>query len=337
MVNRKTNLTMGSSCEMCPICNGIACRGRIPGMGSAGSGSVFVNNYKKLQKVKLNLKVMHTYSQPDSKTTLLGFSLSFPVIGAPIASVELNMGGEISEDTYIDAFIRGCDDAGIIGTTGDGLKDFVYKAGFKAIKGVNGNAIPFIKPWPDQEFFRKMNDALISGAKVIGIDIDAIGLTILKKIGKPTKMRTHQELKTLIERIPLPVVLKGIMTPEEAEVAIACGASAIVVSNHGGRTSDACPSTVEVLPSIARQVKKRIPILVDGGIRSGEDIIKMIALGADAVMIGRPIAISIFRDTENGVKNYLDNLNDQFIKAMILTGCHTIDEINENIIYQAKK
>lgn len=336
MVKRTANYTMGSSCEMCPICNGIACRGRIPGMGSAGSGSVFVNNYKKLQKVRLNLKVMHTYSQPDPKITLLGFFLSFPVIGAPIASVDLNMGGEISEEKYIDSSLKGCDNAGIIGTTGDGLKDFVYQAGFNAINAVNGNAIPFIKPWPDQEFFRKMNDALDSGAKVIGIDIDAIGLTILQKIGKPTKMRTHEELKALIEKIPVPVVLKGIMTPEEAEVAIECGASAIVVSNHGGRTSDACPSTVEVLSSISRQVKKRIPVLVDGGIRSGEDIIKMIALGADAVMIGRPIAISVFRDPENGVQDYLDNLRDQFIKAMILTGCHSIDEIDESIIYKAK-
>ncbi|MBN2259742.1 MAG: alpha-hydroxy-acid oxidizing protein [Clostridiales bacterium] len=337
MSDEKARKLMGNSCKVCPVCNGVACAGQIPGMGGTGTGEGFINNFTALKNIKLNMKVLNTFSIPNTEVEFLDFNLSFPVIGAPVASVDLNMGGGLSEEIYIDSFMKGCFDAGVLGSTGDGLEDFVYQAGFKAIKNVEGFGIPFIKPWEDKIFYKKLNDALISGAKVIGIDIDAIGLTVLRKFGLATKMRTHEELKTLIDSIPVPVILKGILSPEEAVTAIQAGASAIVVSNHGGRILDSCPSTAQVLPQIVKAVDKQIPILVDGGVRSGEDILKMIALGADAVMIGRPVAISVFKDTESGVRDYLVNLKDQFEKAMILTGCHSVDEIDSRVIYKERR
>ena len=122
------------------------------------------------------------------------------------------------------------------------------------------------------------------------------------------------------------------MTPEEAEIAIECGASAIIVSNHGGRLTDAAPSTIKVLPEISRRVAKRIPIIIDGGIRSGENILRVLASGADLAMIGRPFAIQTLTSPEGGLSEHINTLRESFEKAMILTGCHSLDDISENIL-----
>lgn len=323
---------MGASCHVCPVCDGRACSGLLPGMGSAGNGQAFIDNVAKLSALKLRIKVLSTTRIPDPSIDFLGFNLSFPVLGAPVASVDLNMGGSLPEETYIHNVLSDCRDAGILGSTGDGLEDRIHRAGFQAIQSLDGHGIPFIKPWEDERFDRKLQEALDSGARLIGIDVDAIGLTILRKFGMATRMRTHTELRKLIERIPVPVILKGIMTPEEALLAIDVGADAIVVSNHGGRLTDAAPATIEVLPGIAQAVSGQVPIIMDGGIRTGEDILRVLASGADLAMIGRPFAIASLTDPEKGLAEHLQGLKDAFEKIMILTGCHDLSEIGPHLI-----
>ena len=114
------------------------------------------------------------------------------------------------------------------------------------------------------------------------------------------------------------------------------GADAIVVSNHGGRVMDHMPGTAEVLPEIANAVTGSVKVLVDGGIREGIDVLKMLALGADAVMIGRPICIAAFGAGQEGVSFYLQEKVKELKKAMILTGCGSIDEIDPSIIFRKK-
>ena len=127
------------------------------------------------------------------------------------------------------------------------------------------------------------------------------------------------------------------MNVKSALAAIEAGADAIVVSNHGGRVMDTMPGTAEVLPEIANAVAGRIKVLVDGGIREGVDILKMLALGADAVMIGRPICIAAFGAAQEGVEFYLDQKRDELKKAMILTGCPSIKHIDPSIIVRDSK
>jgi isopentenyl diphosphate isomerase/L-lactate dehydrogenase-like FMN-dependent dehydrogenase len=122
------------------------------------------------------------------------------------------------------------------------------------------------------------------------------------------------------------------MTADEAMIAQEAGAQAIVVSNHGGRVLDHTPGTAEVLPQIAKLVKGRIKIMVDGGVRSGVDVLKMLALGADAVMIGRPIAIAAVGGGADGVAQYLDKIRSELTSAMIMTGCATINDISPRIL-----
>ncbi|OVZ57673.1 alpha-hydroxy-acid oxidizing enzyme [Pigmentiphaga sp. NML080357] len=131
----------------------------------------------------------------------------------------------------------------------------------------------------------------------------------------------------------LPVVLKGILAPADARLAVEAGASAIIVSNHGGRTLDTAPATLEALPWIAAEVRGRIPILMDGGIRRGTDVFKAIALGAAAVLIGRGYLHGLAAAGTVGVIHVLHMLRTEFEIAMALAGCRTLADIDRAALW----
>jgi 4-hydroxymandelate oxidase len=130
----------------------------------------------------------------------------------------------------------------------------------------------------------------------------------------------------------LPILLKGIMTAEDATRAVAEGADGIVVSNHGGRALDTQPATITVLPEIAQAVDGRVPILLDGGIRRGTDILKALALGARAVLVGRPYIYGLAAAGAPGVCHVLRILRAEFEVAMALTGCRTLADIDVSLL-----
>lgn len=129
-----------------------------------------------------------------------------------------------------------------------------------------------------------------------------------------------------------PMIIKGILDPEDAKDAVQFGADGIVVSNHGGRQLDGVPSTARALPAIAAAVKGQIKILADSGIRSGLDVVRMLALGADCVMLGRAFVYALAAAGEAGVKHLLELIEKEIRVAMVLTGARTIAEINENLL-----
>lgn len=130
----------------------------------------------------------------------------------------------------------------------------------------------------------------------------------------------------------LPVLIKGISCKEDALIAVEHGAAGIVVSNHGGRQLDTCRATIDVLPEVADAVQGKTEILIDGGIRRGTDILKAVALGAKAVLIGRPVIWGLTADGENGVKSVLGIFRKEFHLAMALCGCDSVDKINREFI-----
>ena len=164
------------------------------------------------------------------------------------------------------------------------------------------------------------------------MDIDAAGLITLALHGKPVGPKSVEDIKEIVASTDLPFILKGIMTADEAELAVQAGVDAIVVSNHGGRVLDQTLGSADVLPEIAAKVKGKVKILVDGGIRTGADVLKMIALGADAVLIGRPFVTASFGGQREGVANYIKGIEDDLKSAMILTGCNSIEEITSRVI-----
>ncbi|ETO92073.1 alpha-hydroxy acid oxidase [Legionella oakridgensis] len=153
------------------------------------------------------------------------------------------------------------------------------------------------------------------------------------------KSLTWEDIAWLKSVTHLPIVLKGILHPKDAELAIKHGASAIIISNHGGRQLDSTPATINALPAIAKAVSQQIPILIDGGFRRGTDIFKAIALGANAILLGRPILWALAVDGKRGVLSLLDLLIQELIETMMLSGFSSIEAIQENgadIIYGFK-
>lgn len=129
-----------------------------------------------------------------------------------------------------------------------------------------------------------------------------------------------------------PFIVKGVMTVKGALKAKEAGAAAIVVSNHGGRVQDQCPATAEVLPEIVKAVGGSMKIFVDGGIRSGVDIFKALALGADAVIIARPFVTAVYGGAEEGVKAYIDKLAGELADTMAMCGAFSLHEITPDMV-----
>jgi isopentenyl diphosphate isomerase/L-lactate dehydrogenase-like FMN-dependent dehydrogenase len=306
-------------------------------MGGLGSGSSFTNNVKALTKIKFNMRLIHDVTEPDTTVTVLGKKLALPVLAAPIGGVSFNMGGAVSEEDYIEAIINGCKSQAIIGCSGDGVPDFIHQAGFNAIKSAEGHGIPFIKPWEDEELFKKLDAAKATGTDIIGMDIDAAGLITLRKMGRPVSPKSLDKLTEIIRRTGLKFILKGVMTPDEAELAVSAGANAIVVSNHGGRVLDHAPGAADVLADIADRVKGKITILADGGVRTGGDVLKMLALGADAVMVGRPFSVAAVGGLQAGVESYIDTLMSELKQTMVLTGTGSASSVDRKILFAANR
>jgi 4-hydroxymandelate oxidase len=131
----------------------------------------------------------------------------------------------------------------------------------------------------------------------------------------------------------LPLLLKGILHPDDARLAVNAGVDGIIVSNHGGRNLDTVPATISALPGVAEAVGGRIPIVLDGGVRRGTDVIKAIALGATAVGIGRPYLYGLAENGAAGVAHVVDVLRAEFEMAMALTGCTSVGGISRSVLW----
>lgn len=145
------------------------------------------------------------------------------------------------------------------------------------------------------------------------------------------------DMAWLMQQTRLPVLLKGILHPLDVAPALQAGAAGIIVSNHGGRVLDTVPATLEVLPRIVAAVDGRIPVLVDGGIRRGTDILKALALGASAIMVGRPILHGLAVAGATGVAHVLNLLRRELEAAMVLTGCRTLADIHTSLLMPCRE
>lgn len=324
------------SCRVCRICDGVACRGEVPGMGGKGTGNSFIENVKALDRVKINMRTIHNVSDPDTSIELFGQKLSLPIMAAPITGTTINMGGQVTEREYIEPVVLGCKNKGTYAMVGDTAVPQFLLDNLDVMKENNAPGIVFIKPWENKNIIGKIKDAEKAGAVAVGVDIDACGLVTLNLHGTPVKAKSIDEIKELVASTELPFILKGIMTPDEAKKAVEAGVYAIVVSNHGGRVQDYTPGTADVLEEISKAVDGRIKVFVDGGIRTGVDVLKMLALGADACLIGRPFVTASFGGETEGVELYIDRLESELKGAMTLTGCQDLKSIDCSVLYQGK-
>ncbi|EPR35408.1 FMN-dependent alpha-hydroxy acid dehydrogenase [Alkalidesulfovibrio alkalitolerans DSM 16529] len=324
---------MKGYCRVCPVCNGKACAGEVPGMGGVGSGAAFTANVEALARIRLNMRAIHDRKTADTTAVLLGTSYAHPIQCAPMTGVAYNMGGAMSEEEFELALAKGSSAAGTLVWTGDGADPAMFEAGLSAIKAVNGQGIAIIKPRAQDEILARMARAEEAGVVAVGVDIDGAGLVTMALKNQPVGPKSFSELKELVAATSLPFIVKGIMTPDQALLAAEAGAAAIVVSNHGGRVLDHTPGAAEVLQAVSRQVRGRLTVFADGGVRHGADVLKLLCLGADGVLVGRPMAVAAMGGGEEGVAGLFKAMQGELVQSMLLTGVGSLKQAGPDILF----
>lgn len=329
---------IGKYCRACPVCNGRACKNQMPGPGAKGTGDTAIRNYEKWQEIRLNMDTICENGAADTGLELFGRHFKYPFFAGPVGAVNLHYGEKYNDLSYNRVLVKACREKGIAAFTGDGTDPQVMQGAAAAIREAEGCGVPTVKPWNEDTIKEKLGLCRESGCFAIAMDIDAAGLPFLKNMTPPAGSKTTEELKKIAESAGVPFIVKGIMTAKGARKAAEAGAAAIVVSNHGGRVLDQCPATAEVLPEIVRELAgSGVRILVDGGIRSGADVFKALALGADGVLICRPFVPGVYGAGEEGVKAYIDKIGGELQDVMEMCGAKNLSQIDRTMIRMSER
>ena len=327
----------GPYCKACPVCNGRACGNAMPGPGSKAPGNVAARNYDKWQEICVNMDTLcPNYADPDTSFELFGKKFAAPIFVAPLGAQLMHYGDKYTESAYNHILVKAAADYGIMALTGDGPDPDVIKNATDDMLAVGGIGCPTIKPWNKEAVFAKLDILKEKNIFAAAMDVDGAGLPFLKAINPNAGSKTVEEMREIIDYAGRPFIIKGIMTVAGAKKALEAGASAIVVSNHGGRVQGGVPSTAEVLPAIAEAVKGQLTVLVDGGIRSGLDVFRAIALGADAVLIGRPVLTAIYGAAEEGFRIYMDKIVGELKSTMTMCGAADLSQITRDKLWLEK-
>ena len=266
---------------------------------------------------------------PSTEFTLFGEKFDSPIMSAALSYVDNFMSEGAS-----DKLVRGVVDANAVfwyGAAPDEDIERFIKAGARMVE--------VVKPYADIDLIhKKIEHAAKCGVLAVGIDIDH-GFTddgTADSIeGNELKSLTTADLTEICKASKLPVIVKGVLSRYDAEEALKAGVQGMVLSHHRGRIDFALPP-LQALPHVAEVVQGSVPLYVDCMIQTGMDAFKALALGADAVCIGRPLMMAIKQDPENGVRDYLINANHELAKAMAFTGCADLSQIEPGIIHFRK-
>ena len=326
-------LCIGKYCKVCPVCNGRACKNQVPGPGAKGVGDTAIRNYDKWQEIRVQMDTLCANEPTDTSLELFGKTFKYPIFAGPVGAVNLHYGDKYNDESYNEVLVSACAEAGIAAFTGDGTNPAVMAGAAAAVKKAGGLGIPTVKPWNLATIDEKLVLVKEAGAFAVAMDVDAAGLPFLKNMTPPAGRKSVEELRAIVESCgEVPFIVKGIMTVRGAMKAKEAGASAIVVSNHGGRVQDQCAATAEVLEEIVKAVDGSMKIFVDGGLRSGTDVFKALALGADAVIIARPYVTAVYGGGAEGVSAYTEKLGAELADTMSMCGASSLKEITRDMV-----
>lgn len=324
---------VGPYCKACPVCNGRACANAMPGPGCKYPGNVAARNYDKWQELCLNMDTLCPNTEPDIGFELFGRSFSSPVFTAPLGALPMHYGPKYTDIQYNAIQIKAAAEYGSMAFTGDGVDPEIMRASAADMAKVGGIGCPTIKPWNREAVFEKLDVLNANGIFSAAMDVDGAGLPFLKAMNPNAGSKSVEEMREIISYAKMPFIIKGIMTVAGAEKAVEAGAKGIVVSNHGGRVQGGVPSTAEVLPAICDAVKGKLTVIVDGGIRSGVDVFRALALGADAVLIGRPVLTMIYGGGEEGFKVYMDKILGELKSTMTMCAAASLKDISRAMLW----
>jgi isopentenyl diphosphate isomerase/L-lactate dehydrogenase-like FMN-dependent dehydrogenase len=324
--------------------------------GGAEDEITLARNREAFQRIAIRPRVLVGAAEVRTDTECLGLRLPIPIGLAPTAFNKLG---------HPDGELAAARAAGAAGTLM--CCSTISSTTLEDVAAVASGPLWFqLYVYRDREVTRDLvRRAETAGCKAIVLTVDTpllgrrerdirggfalpadVGIRNLEKYGTPDALRwaqtsnfteyvhrlldsslTWESVDWLRSITSVPLVIKGILTPEDARLAVEHGVSAIVVSNHGGRQLDGVISTIEALPAIATAVAARVPLLLDGGVRRGTDVFRAIALGARAVLIGRAYLWGLAVDGEAGVARVLDMLRAELALTMGLAGCRSTAEI----------
>lgn len=327
--------------------------------GGAGDERTLRRNVEAFAEWELVPRVLVDVSGVDPAVELLGARLSMPLAVAPVAFQRLvHTDGE-------EAMARA---AGAAGTA------MCLSTLATATPASVAAAAPDVTRWFQLYSFkdRAVTEALLaeaveSGYSAVALTVDApfVGrrerdlrsgfrvevaapavqaatgarepISVAEAFGLIDPSLDWESLAELVASCELPVLLKGVMSPVDAELAIEAGAAGVIVSNHGGRQLDGAPATIDALPALAEAVAGRVPVLVDGGIRRGNDVLVALALGADAALVGRPALWGLTVDGERGAQRVLELLREEVRLGLALLGCAGPEDVTRAHVQRAQR
>lgn len=326
--------------------------------GAAGDGLTRRRNREAFDRLELRGRVLKDMSNASTGSTLFGIDLPFPILLAPVAHQRLvHPDGELA--TALGA--AACGAWMCVSTLAGATIEEVARvaraplifqlymlggreaslalvrraeaAGYRAIMVTADAPINGVRNEEQRAGFRLPPHIVPVNIAGISAPISRAGpgeSPVFKGLldGAPT----WADIEWLRARTPLPLLVKGVTHPADAERAIDCGLDGIVVSNHGGRTLDTLPASIDLLRAVADKVSGRSPLLLDGGVRRGTDVLKALALGASAVMIGQPIMHALAVAGPVGIAHLVALLRAELEAAMALTGCATMDAIDDDVL-----
>lgn len=319
-------------------------------VGGAESETTLRRNRHALDSLAFRPRILVDVGRIDASAQLLGEPLRVPVVAAPVGSV-----GLFDKEGAL-AVARASDRFGI-----DSFISVMASPGLEAVAAASRRTPIFqlYARWDHDELVAIGRRAREAGYRALCLTVDApyygrrerdlmnrfapheaIDRPNLDgQAGPATSAQAcfdWERLARLRDALDLPIVLKGVMTPEDALLAVEHGVSAVYVSNHGGRQIDHAQATIEVLPEIVDAVAGRAEIVVDGGFVRGSDVIKAIALGAAAVGMGRLIAWALAAAGEPGVVRALEILEDEIVTTMGLLGVTSLDQLDSSFVVRAQ-
>ena len=320
-----------SNCKVCPVCNGLACANTMPGPGSKAPGNGAHENWRAWHDVRIEMDVFRPDAPVDTATERFGAQLALPLLTGPIGALTQYSPTDVTVP-FNDGVMAACAAFGAVSTFGDGVVPETFPGGMASIARHKSASIPILNPKSMEYLLDKIAQVNASEALAVGVVFDSAGLSFWTQKGDRFSSKTPEQLRVLRAYASKPFVAKGILSAKNAAQAVEAGADAIIVSNHGGRVLPYAPATAAVLPEIVEAVQGSAKIIVDGGIRTGADIFKALALGADAVMICRPIAVSWFGGGAEGVRLYFEKLRTELAEVMYMAGARSIGDISRDMI-----
>lgn len=316
--------------------------------GGAGDERTLADNEEAWRRVWLRPRGLVDVAHVDSSLTLLGHHLRAPVLLAPIAAHALvHPDGErataraaaAAQTLFVLSTRATTDLADVAAAAPHGARwlqlyverDRARTAAVVARAAAHGYArivVTIDLPVAGRrERELRHGDVILPEGVAVADHLGGAGTTGPRVLGGWDASLTWEDLSWVGEASGLPVLVKGVLTAEDALAAERHGAEAVIVSNHGGRQLDGCVPTAVALREVAGALGGRLPVLVDGGVRDGADVLRALALGADAVMIGRPYVWGLAAEGEDGVRAVLDAFARDLERVMALAGCPALADV----------